>query len=118
MKPEPLNDPPEDKEFISSLRQLTLRPPPAKWREEVLAVTAAAPPAPVRWYRSPFWRSMAALWAVLLCLWVDTLRLKPAATGGPVANAPSVPPLFHESMQSVLASLDRSSPHHPSFTSP
>jgi hypothetical protein len=113
MKPtSPNNQPEDDAEFIDSLRQLTLRPPPAAWRREILK---KASPLPVRWHRSPFWRSLAALWAVLLGLWLDTPHLESA---GPSAGHSPASPLSPDVYQFVLAGLDRSMPHHSSLFLP
>ncbi|HWB05511.1 MAG TPA: hypothetical protein VG796_21010 [Verrucomicrobiales bacterium] len=113
MKPtSPNNQPGDDAEFLGSLRQFTLRPPPAGWRREILKT---ASPLPVRWHRSPFWRSLAALWAVLLGLWLDTPRVESA---NPSAGFSPASPLSPDAYQFVLAGLDRSIPRHPSLFLP
>lgn len=110
MNPEPASDPPEDDAaFIASLRQLTLRQPPADCRRAILAATAVAPP--VRWYRSPFWRSMAALWAVLLGLWLNTPRTTPVPADPSAGFSSSTSLLSSDGIQSALVSLER--PSHP-----
>ena len=112
------NDPERDEEFVAELQRFALRPPPAAWRAEILAAAAAAAPAAVRWYLSPFWRSMAALWAVLLTLWLDTPRLAPDSASQSVGASSAAAPLTHEELQALLASLDGPAPHHHSLRLP
>ena len=90
---------PEERAFIVDLRRRPFSPAPDAWRESILsAAVAALPPpstaAPVsprrrRSYRLLF-KSMAALWAVSLALWVDTLRLGASTTAPEPASSQSL----------------------------
>ena len=107
-----MNDHPErDDNFIAELRRAALRPPPVAWRRQILAAAVADnEPAAVRWYRSPFWQSMAALWAVLLVLWLDTRRPAPdTAVAGPQLD---FSPAAQQDLQALLASLGNETRHH------
>jgi hypothetical protein len=111
MKPPP-DSPPggDDESFPAALRGLTLRPPPAAWRDEIFAAAHPAAPARPRWFYSPFWRGMAALWTLLLVLKLDTRRITPAPDAA--AQSPIAAPASFQQpdLQSLLASLN----NHPS----
>jgi len=105
----------DDAAFLAGLQRHTLRPPPAEWRDEILTAARPAASAPVqRWFRSPFWRSVAALWAVLLLLQLDTLRVKPAPSAVSAGFTPAASPLPPPDLQELIASLNKSrSPRFP-----
>ena len=105
MKPNPPDPPPPgDDAFLSELRRFVLRPPPAEWREEILAAARSWPVVHKPWHRSPFWRGMAALWVVSIVLWADTPRLAPATH----AVAETSPDSSDEQMRALLAELEHS----------
>ena len=108
----PNNNHERDEEFVAELQRFALRPPPAAWRAEILSAAGKPALVPLRWYRSPFWSSMAALWAVLLTLWLDTQRLTPDSASQSAGASPAAAPLTHEELQALLASLDGPAPHH------
>jgi hypothetical protein len=90
MKSNPSSEPEgEDAAFTGRLRAFPLRPPPEAWREAILAAAFSQPPVRARWYRQNFWRGVAALWAVLALLQVDTWRVTP----GPSAITAGFPPV-------------------------
>jgi hypothetical protein len=113
MNPPSMNNHPEpNEEFVAELRQFSLGPPPPAWRADILS--AAVPPsrAPVvRWFRSPFWQSMAALWGVLATLWLDTQRLTPAEIASPVSSE-QFSPAARQKLQALLASLGNENRQH------
>jgi len=99
----------DDAAFLSSLQRIRLRPPPPEWRSGILTAAVRAPaPFSMSWYRSPFWRSMAALWAVLLLLQLDTLRVAPAPSPVSAGFTPAASPLPQPDLQALLASLNNS----------
>ena len=109
MNPNPPHHQPDgdDNAFLSSLQRLTLRPPPESWREAILSAAAVrtSVSSRIRWYRSPFWRSMAALWVAALLMTADTWRMAPEPQTASSARVPG--PFDTAEYHSLLASLNR-----------